>query len=101
MSPPLGSSKPIKSLCVMREAATRLVQFHGIVWAPAGSRRRNNEFPDCNPQSLRCGIACGKPGDLPVQQSANVQLVVNLKVAKLEGLTMPPALLLRADEIIE
>jgi ABC-type uncharacterized transport system substrate-binding protein len=42
-----------------------------------------------------------KPGDLPVQQSTKVQLVVNLKAAKLLNLTMPPSLLLRADEVIE
>ena len=70
---------------------------------PAGLCATARTLPLPSTQSASTqGIRKGeKPGDLPVEQVTKLQLVLNMKTAKVLGLTVPLSLLGRADKVIE
>jgi putative tryptophan/tyrosine transport system substrate-binding protein len=95
-------SEPLGALS-LRHAVPAIYQFHEFA-AAGGLMSYGDSYTD----GFRLvGAYTGrilqgeKPADLPVQQSAKIELIINLKAAKTLGLTVPLPLLGRADEVIE
>ena len=95
-------SEQLAALTV-RHAMPAVYQYRAFV-AAGGLMSYGGSLEDsCRLAGIYTGrvIKGEKPGDLPVQQSTKVELIINLKTAKMLGITVPLPLSGRADEVIE
>jgi putative ABC transport system substrate-binding protein len=100
--PPRGAGRPVGEHGLASMHYTReFVEAGGLMaHAPSllGNYRRAVVFID---KIFKGTAPADLPGDLPIEQPTKFGLVINLKTAKALGLTMPPSLLLQADQVIE
>jgi putative ABC transport system substrate-binding protein len=87
-----------KRLPTIADAAWPFVDPPPLLWYAASFEALTHQVA---PYVTRILWEGAKPGDLPIQLPARFEFVVNLKIAKAIGLTVPPSLLVRADQVIE
>ena len=87
----------------LRHAVPAIFQYRGFVEAGGLMSYGGNLAENYRLTGVYTGriLKGEKPADLPVQQSTKVELIINVRSAKALSLTVPPALLARADEVIE
>jgi putative ABC transport system substrate-binding protein len=87
----------------LRRALPAIYQYHEFAAAGGLMSYGGNITDPFHQAGIYAGrvLTGGKPADLPVVQSTRVELILNLNTAKALGLTVPPSILGRADEVIE
>jgi putative ABC transport system substrate-binding protein len=96
----------LRDVIIMLAARYRLPAIYPFRYFVSGGGLMSYGPDDLDPFRRAAGyvdriLKGEKPADLPVQQATKVELVINLKTAKALGITVPTALLARADEVIE
>ena len=94
----LVGSRASKTPLPAVSGSSDFVQAGGLLSYGRGLRREQSRRAATYVDKILKGA---KPADLPVEQPTKFELVVNLKTAKALGLTIPPAVLARADEVIQ
>src|SRR6185436_4818765 len=101
-APNLGARREIAAFALKHRLP--LVSLSREITEAGGLLFHNTDFLDIYRRSaifVDKILKGARPGDIPVEQATKFNLVINLKTAKALGLTIPPSLLARADQVIE